>query len=225
MDYAEVYIDIKTFDLSLPFDYIIPENLSSEIKTGTVVFVHFNNRKELGFVTRIKQTTGVDDRNLKFIYEIVSNFSIFDRTRLKLIFWMSTYFVQSVSKVINFFLPPGPENKIIKVLKNPDKFIKSSAKISGKNANLSESTLKENNVQAQFLKNIGSPGKEHLSEIKKCMQQHSFGGFLLKNINQSEKIFLIKDLCSAAISMGKKSLILSPETEDEIGRASCRERV
>ncbi|MBM3706388.1 MAG: hypothetical protein FJW66_07685, partial [Actinobacteria bacterium] len=222
MNYAEVYIDIKTHEVSQSFDYIIPHNLSSSIKPGSVVSVTFGNRKETGYVTRIKSSSSVDPGNLKYINDVAGDLSIFETTRLKLIFWMSAYFIQSVSKIISFFLPPVHEKKLTLFLKNPDKFIKQvSALPTGKegyHAGINK-TLKS--TREKHREKTGYPSchkdlysNSKLDQIKACMRNEMFRGFLLKNMSPAEKMEVLKELCRASLHFKKTSVILSPETDD-----------
>ncbi|MBU2563225.1 MAG: primosomal protein N' [Actinobacteria bacterium] len=105
--YAEVYIDIKAFDIDHAFDYRIPPDLSSDIDIGRIIQVPFKNRIEVGYIVKIKDESELKDREIKDILKIVENRPVFDPERLELINWISEYYIQPLGSVIKFFLPPG----------------------------------------------------------------------------------------------------------------------
>ena len=109
--YAEVYIDIKAFDIDHAFDYRIPPDLSSDIDIGRIIQVPFKNRIEVGYIVKIKDESELKDREIKDILKIVENRPVFDQERLELINWISEYYIQPLGSVIKFFLPPGGKYK------------------------------------------------------------------------------------------------------------------
>ena len=109
--YAEVYIDIKAFDIDHAFDYRIPPDLSSDIDIGRIIQVPFKNRIEVGYIVKIKDESELKDREIKDILKIVENRPVFDPERLELINWISEYYIQPLGSVIKFFLPPGGKYK------------------------------------------------------------------------------------------------------------------
>jgi primosomal protein N' (replication factor Y) len=109
--YAEVYIDIKTFDIDHAFDYRIPTDLYPDIRTGKVVLVPFKNRTEVGYVVRTKESSEIENRDIKEIFKVAESRPIFDAARLRLIQWISGYYIQPLGSVIKFFLPPGEKYK------------------------------------------------------------------------------------------------------------------
>ncbi|PIU29385.1 MAG: primosomal protein N' [Candidatus Hydromicrobium americanum] len=109
--YAEVYIDIKAFDIDHAFDYRIPPDLSSDIDIGRIVQVPFKNRIEVGYIVKIKDESELKDREIKDILKIVEKRPVFDPERLDLINWISEYYIQPPGSVIKFFLPPGGKYK------------------------------------------------------------------------------------------------------------------
>jgi primosomal protein N' (replication factor Y) len=109
--YAEVYIDIKTFDIDHAFDYRIPPHLNSDICTGKVVLIPFKNRTEVGYVVRTKDSSEIKSKDMKEIFKVAEGRPVFDAARLKLIHWISGYYIQPLGSVIRFFLPPGGKYK------------------------------------------------------------------------------------------------------------------
>ena len=109
--YAEVYVDIKAFDIDHAFDYRIPAHLSPDINTGRVVQVPFKNRIEIGYIVKTKDKSELEDKEIKDIAGVVDVKPVFDQERLKLISWISRYYIQPLGSVIKFFLPPGGKYK------------------------------------------------------------------------------------------------------------------
>src|SRR3972149_5863628 len=105
--YAEVYIDIKTFDIDHAFDYRIPTHLSPDINIGKVVRVPFKNRIEIGYIVKTKDKSELEDKEIKDIASIVDVKPFFDSQKLELISWISRYYIQPIGSVFKFFLPPG----------------------------------------------------------------------------------------------------------------------
>ncbi|MBN2073007.1 MAG: primosomal protein N' [Actinobacteria bacterium] len=109
--YASVYIDIKALDLDHGFDYLIPEKLAGKIKTGSVVLVPVKGRIELGYVVGLMDYPGIPPEEVKPIEDLVSPQPVFDKKRLELIRWMSSYYIQPLGSVIRLFLPPGRKTR------------------------------------------------------------------------------------------------------------------
>ncbi|MBC7334617.1 MAG: DEAD/DEAH box helicase family protein [Actinobacteria bacterium] len=105
--YAEVYLDIKVYEIDHPFDYEIPLHLSNDVKVGSVVLVPFKSRKVIGYVFKIKDRSELPEKEIRKIERVISSRPILDRNKLKLIHWMSFYYVQPLGKVFELFLPPG----------------------------------------------------------------------------------------------------------------------
>ena len=108
--YAEIYIDIKSLTVDHPFDYIIPPAMLASIRTGSIVIVPVSNRKEIGYVVRIKEKTEVPAATLKEISELAGISPVFDSQILQLARWMSNYYIQPLTAVLRLFLPPGRKN-------------------------------------------------------------------------------------------------------------------
>jgi len=109
--YAEVFIDIKALNISHPFDYRIPVNLSSEISTGLIVRVPFKNRFETGYVIKTKDKSELNEKEIKNIKEVLSKKPVFDSKKLELITWISRYYIQPFGSAARLFIPPGEKCK------------------------------------------------------------------------------------------------------------------
>ena len=124
MKYAEVYTGIKTLEVNHPFDYSVPEGFIGAIHPGSMVVVPFGNRKEIGFVTKVKSSTDIASKDLKPVADVIGDIPVFDRDSLRLIYWMSGYYLQPFGKIIEFFLPPGNKDRVLQLLKNPETFFR-----------------------------------------------------------------------------------------------------
>ncbi|MEA2015657.1 MAG: primosomal protein N' [Actinomycetota bacterium] len=109
--YAEIYIDIKALNVNRPFDYRIPPNLLSGVYIGVIVRVPFKNRFETGYVIKTKSKSELHDREIKDIKEVISRKPVFNPKKLKLIKWISRYYVQPFGSAAKFFIPPGEKGR------------------------------------------------------------------------------------------------------------------
>jgi len=122
--YAEIYPDTKVLEFDRHFDYKIPAGLQGFIKTGNLARIPLKNRIETGYVSRIKNYSNVSEINLKYIDDAATGISLFNPARLKLIYWMCSYYIQPFGKIAGLFAPPADKDKTFEVLKNPEKFLK-----------------------------------------------------------------------------------------------------
>ncbi|MCL4377316.1 MAG: hypothetical protein M1409_02860 [Actinobacteria bacterium] len=147
---AEVYLEIKALGLDHAFDYKIPQEMTGKLNIGDAVSVPFKNRYETGYISRLKTKSGIPDENLKNIKRIISSIPIFNKQRLRLIHWMSFYYIQSVGKIIELFLPPGTKKNLNK-LSNPEYFFKFDIFIYSSDKNLQQ-YIKEINIKKNYAK-------------------------------------------------------------------------
>lgn len=213
MKYAEVYINIKTPGLKQPFDYIVPDKFAGDIKLGSIVAVSFNNRKEVGFISRIKNYTKISNLQLKEIEDVLKEFQFIDFQRLKLIYWMSVYYSQPFSKIVQFFIPPVDNKDFHKILNNPGKYMKYFA--AGKKADTENDDPGEISNKPDFnsdnTEQINLDNNENIEKIMNCLRAGDFRAFLIRDILQSEKTSLINKLSHEALMMNKSTIILTPE--------------
>ncbi|UJF25799.1 primosomal protein N' [Planococcus sp. 107-1] len=85
---AEVIVDVAAHPIDRPFDYAIPEHLQVLIEPGMRVKVPFGNRKVLGFITAIKNTTEFDPARLKPIHELMDVVPVLNEELLEMAKWM-----------------------------------------------------------------------------------------------------------------------------------------
>ena len=85
---AEVIVDVAAHPIDRPFDYAVPEKLAALAEPGMRVKVPFGNRKVLGFITNIKETTSFDPSRLKPIHELMDVVPVLNEELLKMAAWM-----------------------------------------------------------------------------------------------------------------------------------------
>ncbi len=188
MSYAEVYVAIKTLGIDHPFDYKIPPDLEEQAKVGSAVAVPFGNREETGYITRVKKISGISGKKIKPISRMLLDVPVFDRDRLKLIYWMAAYYIAPVVKIIEFFTPPGKKSKKsrtpLPVSEYPDK-------------------LSDDNSSNIILSEIaGHAGRD----------RHT--AYLLKDFSDLQKLEIIAGLALEMKKTGRKTLVTAPEITD-----------
>ncbi|MGM0367429.1 MAG: replication restart helicase PriA [Actinomycetota bacterium] len=119
--YAEVILDIKTYEIDHAFDYIIPTDLCSQAGIGCAVLVPFRSRLEIGYIVGLKGKTSLPEKKLKPIKKILSGKPLFDSNKLKLINWLSSYYIHPIGSAFKLFMPPGRKVKSIKVWRIRDR--------------------------------------------------------------------------------------------------------
>ena len=85
---AEVIVDVAAHPIDRPFDYAIPKEVEVLAEPGMRVKVPFGNRKVLGFITKIKETSEFDPKRLKPIHELMDVVPVLNEELLKMAQWM-----------------------------------------------------------------------------------------------------------------------------------------
>src|SRR5690606_23249576 len=85
---AEVIVDVAAHPIDRPFDYAIPKEVAVLAEPGMRVKVPFGNRKVLGFITKIKETSEFDPKRLKPIHELMDVVPVLNEELLKMAQWM-----------------------------------------------------------------------------------------------------------------------------------------
>lgn len=105
----------STFDYSIPNDQELIYNI-----VGKRVIVPFGSRYVVGVVLEINEQATVDE--LKPIIEILDEYPIFDFNMLKLVKWISKYYMCSIGEVLRAAMPPNfnlSTIKEIEILREP----------------------------------------------------------------------------------------------------------
>jgi primosomal protein N' (replication factor Y) len=90
---AEVIVDVAAHPIDRPFDYAVPEKFAALAEPGMRVKVPFGNRKVLGFITTIKETSEFDPKRLKPVHELMDVEPVLNQEMLELAQWMKRHTV------------------------------------------------------------------------------------------------------------------------------------
>ena len=99
---AEIFVDNGVFHLDETYSYSISEELESAVRSGSVVWVPFNNKKVLGIVKAIGNSTRT---GLKYVDSVAMTLG-FSPTLLELAERLSQRYVTSRFDLFRFMLPP-----------------------------------------------------------------------------------------------------------------------
>jgi primosomal protein N' (replication factor Y) (superfamily II helicase) len=206
MSYAEVYVAIKTLGICHPFDYKIPVGLEEQAKVGSVVEVQFGNRQETGYITRLKKNSKFSGKEIKPVTRILRDVPIFNRDRLKLIYWMAAYYVTPVVKIMEFFIPSGKKAKKSPQPDGVDFQDKPS------NTATTDSFISDTKTGPQAF--VNESFKPFMADITVSAESDDFRGFLLKDFDELQKLEIMGFLALQMKRSGKKTLVLAPEITD-----------
>ncbi len=106
---ASVIVDIS---LNREFDYIIPDELSTEIKIGSRVVVPFRNRSVEGYVIGFPSKSKF--KSLKKIASVIGEKAYLDDTMLRLARWISYYYCAPIEAAVRAELPVAVVKKGVK---------------------------------------------------------------------------------------------------------------
>ena len=159
--YAEVYIDIRSLGADRPFDYSIPSGMADKLKIGSVVIVPVKNRREIGYIVSLKDSTDIDPKKAKPITSILDIPPLFDNGRIELARWMSSYYIQPLTSVLRLFLPPGKKTRASLENKSIGYKFEAIVRLCGPAADiLSGPMLKNSGAQKRIVEHLLKAGKE-----------------------------------------------------------------
>jgi len=92
------------------FDYLIPQNLVDEIRSGMIVSVLFKNEQLYGLVYEIEILKTQPKYKLKEIIQIIDD-KLIAVYQIKLIKWFSNYYHYSLASTARLFVPEIPKRK------------------------------------------------------------------------------------------------------------------
>jgi len=99
---AEIFVDSGIFHLDETYSYSISEELENEVRSGSVVWVPFNNKKIMGVVKAIGDSSKT---GLKYVDSVALS-SGFSPPLLELVERLSQRYVTSRFDLFRFMLPP-----------------------------------------------------------------------------------------------------------------------
>lgn len=113
---AEVIVDVSTFHVDRPFDYIVPEQWVDLIEIGCRVKVPFGPRHVLGFVVQLKQETEVDTNRLRAISEMLDMEPVLTNEMLTLAKWLKEQTICFEIDALQVMLPSALRAKYEKMV-------------------------------------------------------------------------------------------------------------
>jgi len=221
---AEVFIDLKTIEINHAFDYRIPDELIGSVGIGIMVVVPFGSRKEIGYVSKLKNRSSLPKNNLKKIDRVIGNITLFDIKKLSLIYWMSFYYIAAIGKIIELFLPPVAKSKLERFCSNPAVIIKKKP-VTKSIKNEDEiieckhygsveghEEITNDTLSLKHIKKAPLFGDIYCKEINNFINKKLYKVFLLEGfISYQSKALLYLGLCRQTLKNNIRVLILVPE--------------
>lgn len=102
MLYAKVVVGLP---VEGPFDYLVPQEISTKIRAGARVRVMFGSRKIIGYVVKITKKSNI--KNIKTILELIDDAALLDAKMLRLTKELSDYYCCSWGEAIETALQQG----------------------------------------------------------------------------------------------------------------------
>ena len=105
--FAEIIVDISHEKVDRPFEYIIPDDLSEEVRVGSQVEIPFGRGNKLikGFVLNIKDNADFDPSRLKAISGIVKNSTSATGDMIALAYFIKTHYGSTMNQALKTVLP------------------------------------------------------------------------------------------------------------------------
>lgn len=108
---AQVILNSNAKQLNRVFDYLVPENMVSNVSIGSRILVPFGNRKQIeeGVIVSFQETSPYQ---LKKIAQVEDEHAILEQ-KVELAKWMAKRYFCNLSDCIKLMLPPGTTTKIM----------------------------------------------------------------------------------------------------------------
>lgn len=104
MRYARVILDFPAIKF---FDYRIPSHLDSAVNPGVFVLVPVANRITTGLVYELTKQTSYSPDKIKDVKEVFKEYQFIDKTSLKIIRWISDYYICGYGEAARLLYPNG----------------------------------------------------------------------------------------------------------------------
>ena len=174
------------------FDYLPPENLSSQLLVGLRVRVPFGKRELIGLIINTSTKSNFDLDDLKRIIEVIDQEPVFDTSMMKLFKWAASYYHYPLGQVIHNAMPAH-------VRKGKVMTLQSSSPAEHEDIVKNLTTELVLNKQQEQVKN---------SILK---QANGFHCFLLEGVTGSGKTEVYMQLIAEKIRLGLQVIMLVPE--------------
>ena len=105
MIYADIIIDISHEKLDRSFQYIVPEELESEIRVGMVAAVPFGNCQRKGYVIGLSREPKISPEKLKPVGKLLSSQETTEARLVSLAAWMRERYGSTMAQALKTVLP------------------------------------------------------------------------------------------------------------------------
>lgn len=105
MIYADIIIDISHEKLDRSFQYIVPEELASEIRVGMVAAVPFGNCERKGYVIGLSREPKISPEKLKPVLKLLSSQETTEARLVSLAAWMRERYGSTMAQALKTVLP------------------------------------------------------------------------------------------------------------------------
>ncbi len=120
MTYADVIVDSTARALDHPFQYLVPEELVSEVEEGSIVEAPFGNgnRSMTGYVMSLSSSPKIDPEKIKPITRVVTGLSDEEKRLTALAIWIRDRYGSTMAAAMRTVLParkrtPARQNRIV----------------------------------------------------------------------------------------------------------------
>ena len=105
--FAEIIVDISHEKVDRPFEYIVPDALSEEVRVGSQVEIPFGkgNKKIKGFVLNLKDEASFDPAKLKSIASVVPHSTSATGDMIALAYFIKTHYGSTMNQALKTVLP------------------------------------------------------------------------------------------------------------------------
>ena len=113
---AEVIVDVAAYPIDRPFDYIVPASLISIVEPGSRVKIPFGPRKVIGYITKLKEESDLEESKLKAIHELIDLEPVLTHELLDLAKWLAEQTLSYEIDAMQVMLPAAMRAKYEKFI-------------------------------------------------------------------------------------------------------------
>lgn len=114
---AEVIVDVAAYPVDRPFDYLVPDDMTTLIECGSRVKVPFGPRNVLGFVVSLKDETDVPLEKIKPVSQLLDIVPVLTGEMLELAKWLKYDTICYEIDALQVMLPSALRAKYEKMVK------------------------------------------------------------------------------------------------------------
>lgn len=114
---ARIIVDVPSKDTNRPFDYIVPESMSSWIEVGSRVSVPFGPRTLQGFVIELMHGSSIESSKLKKVQQLLDVVPPLPPDLISLAAWMSSRYVCTYTACLQVMIPSALKGKSEKAVR------------------------------------------------------------------------------------------------------------